>query len=132
MNGMTSKGGMLMEQTTIQIRDWNSSTSTMEETGETINVFTVARSMTMDNFTKLFDEYLNLGGKQYREGQIIGQKLRYTHRSLQRLAICFAFGIIAGLSEQEYTDARNETAIETAKKVKQMIDQGELPFGLYI
>jgi len=51
---------------------------------------------------------------------------------LQRLAICFAFGIIAGLSEQEYTDARNETAVETAKKIKQMIDQGELPFGFYI
>ena len=121
-----------MEQTTIQIRDWNSTTSTMEETGETINVFTVARSMTLDNFVRLFDEFLNLGGKQYREGQIIGQKLRYTHRSLQRLAICFAFGIIAGLSEQEYTDARNETAIETAKKIKQMIDQGELPVGFYI
>ena len=121
-----------MEETTIKVMGWNSTTGIMEETGETVSIYTVARSMTLDNFTKLFDEYLNLGGKQYREGQIIGQKLRYTHRSLQRLAICFAFGIIAGLSEQEYTDARNETAIETAKKVKQMIDQGELPFGLYI
>jgi len=121
-----------MEETTIKVMGWNSTTGIMEETGENISIYTVARSMTLDNFTKLFDEYLNLGGKQYREGQIIGQKLRYTHRSLQRLAICFAFGIIAGLSEQEYTDARNETAIETAKKVKQMIDQGELPFGWYI
>jgi hypothetical protein len=121
-----------MEETTIQIKGWNSTSSTMEETGETVSIYTVARSMTLDNFTKLFDEYLNLGGKQYAEGKIIGQKLRYTHRSLQRLAICFAFGIIAGLSEQEYTDPRNETAIETAKKVKQLIDKGELPFGLYI
>ena len=121
-----------MEETTIQIRGWNSTTSTMEETGETVSIYTVARSMSLINFTKLFDEYLNLGGKQYAEGKIVGMKLRFTHRSLQRLAICFAFGIIAGLSEQEYTDARNETAVETAKKIKQMIDQGELPFGLYI
>lgn len=121
-----------MVETTIQIRGWNSTTSTMEDTGETVSIYTVARSMSLDNFTKLFDEYLNLGGKQYAEGKIVGLKLRFTHRSLQRLAVCFAFGIIAGLSEQEYTDARNETAVATAKKVKLMIDQGDLPFGLYI
>ena len=121
-----------MDETTIKIRGWNSTFSTTEETGETVSIYTVARSMTMENFTKLFDEYLNLGGKGYREGVLVGQKLRYTHRSLQRLAICFAFGIIAGLSEQEYVDPRNETAIETAKKVKRMIDKGELPFGLYL
>ena len=121
-----------MEETTIQIRDWNSTNSAMEDTGETVSIYAVARSMTLVNFTKLFDEYLNLGGKQYAEGKIVGMKLRFTHRSLQRLAVCFAFGIISGLSEQEYVDARNETAVETAKKVKQMIDQGELPFGLYI
>jgi len=121
-----------MDETMIVVKEWNSTTGMMDETGERINTYTVAKSLTLDNFTKLFDEFLNLGGKQYAEGKIIGQKLRYTHRSLQRLAICFAFGLIAGLSEQEYTDARNETAVETAKKIKQMIDQGELPFGYYI
>jgi hypothetical protein len=40
--------------------------------------------------------------------------------------------MIIGLSEPEYTNARNETAIQTAKKVKVMIDQGELPFWFYI
>ena len=121
-----------MDETMIVVREWNPTTGMMDETGERINTYTVAKSLTLDNFTKLFDEFLNLGGKQYAEGKIIGQKLCCTHRSLQRLAICFAFGIIAGLSEQEYTDARNETAVQTAKKIKQMIDQGELPFGFYI
>jgi len=120
------------EDTMIQLKAWNSTTSMTETTGESISIYAIARSMTLDNFTKLFDEFLNLGGKQYAEGKIIGMKLRFTHRSLQRLAICFAFGVIAGLSEQEHTDARNETAVDTAKKVKQLIDQGELPFGFYI
>lgn len=120
------------EDTKIQLKDWNSSTSSIELTGESISVYTISKSMTLDNFSKLFDEFLNLGGKGYREGQLVGQKLRFTHRSLQRLAICFAFGIIAGLSEQDHTDPRNDTAIQTAKKIKAMIDQGELPFGLYI
>ena len=123
---------MNTEDTSIQLKAWNSTTSMTETTGESISVYTIARSMTLDNFTKLFDEFLYLGGKQFREGCLVGQQLRYTHRSLQRLAICFAFGIIAGLSEQQFTDARNETVVETAKKVRQMIDQGELPFGLYI
>ena len=107
-----------MEETTIKIRGWNSTFSTTEETGETVSIYTIARSMTLDNFTKLFDEYLNLGGKQYAEGKIIGQKLRYTHRSLQRLAICFAFGIISGLSEQEYTDARNNCDKSQALRIR--------------
>lgn len=123
---------MNTEDTVIQLKTWNSKTSMTEMTRESISIYTIAKSMTLDNFTKLFDEFLNLGGKQYADGKIIGMKLRSTHRSLQRLAICFAFGVIAGLSEQEYTDARNETAVETAKKIKKMIDQGELPFGLYI
>ena len=58
--------------------------------------------------------------------------LRSTHRTLQRLAICFSLGLIIGLSEQQYSDARNETAIETAKKLAEMFKKGELPTGLYI
>jgi hypothetical protein len=73
-----------------------------------------------------------LGGKQFEEGQDIGQLLRRTHRTLQRLAICFALGLIVGLSEQEYTDPRNEEAIKTAKKVAQMVQNGELSMGFYL
>jgi hypothetical protein len=73
------------------------------------------------------DEFLNLGGKDFREGKEIGLQLRFTHRTLQRLVICFAFGLIAGLSEQEYTDPRKETAIQTAKKISKLLEDGELP-----
>ena len=85
-----------------------------------------------ENLAALLDEFLNLGGKGFREGKEIGLQLRFTHRTLQRLAVCFAFGLIAGLSDQEYTDPRNETAIQTARKVAQMLEKGDLPLGLYI
>ena len=88
--------------------------------------------MTPENFTKLFDQYLNLGSKGFSEGKHIGLNLRNTHRTLQRLAICFALGLVIGLSQQQYCDARNETAIETAKKLARMVENGELPFGSYI
>ena len=120
------------ENNTIKIREYNPETSRNEETRETISVYTLAKSLTPETFASLLDDFLNLGGKGYREGKEIGLQLRSTHRTLQRLVICFAFGLIAGLSEQEYTDPRNETAIQTAKKVVQMMEAGELPFGCYI
>ena len=122
---MNSKG-------TIRIKEYTSESGRYEENGETLSTHTLARSMTSENFTALFDDFLNLGGKDFREGKEIGLQLRSTHRTLQRLAICFATGIIVGLSEQEYTDPRNETAIETAQKVAQMMEAGELPLGPYI
>ena len=117
---------------TIKLKDWNSDCSRVEETGESLSTHHVAKSLTSENFAALLDEYLNLGGKDFREGKEIGLHLRFTHRTLQRLVICFAFGLIVGLSEQEYTDPRNETAIQTAKKIAQMLEDGELPLGLYI
>ncbi len=120
------------EKNTIKIREYNSETSRNEDTGRTIDVYTLAKSMTIENFSAMLDDFLNLGGKGYREGKQVGLELRFTHRTLQRLVICFAFGMIAGLSEQEYTDPRNETAIQTAKKVVLMMETDELPLGLYI
>lgn len=120
------------ETNTIKIRAYKSETSHTEETGEIIDVYILAKSMTIENFAAMLDDFLNLGGKGYREGREVGLQLRFTHRTLQRLVICFAFGMISGLSEQEYTDPRNETAIQTAKKVVHLMESGELPVGLYI
>ncbi len=120
------------EKNTIKIRSYNPETSRNEETGQTIDVYTLAKSITIENFAAMLDDFLNLGGKGYRDGKQVGLELRFTHRTLQRLVICFALGIIAGLSEQEYTDPRNEIAIQTAKKIVQMMESDELPLGMYI
>jgi hypothetical protein len=120
------------DKATVKITAYNSETSRNEETGETISVYSLAKSLTLENFASMLDDFLNLGGKGYPEGKDVGLQLRFTHRTLQRLAVCFAFGLIAGLSEQEYTDPRNETAILTAKKLVQLMEAGELPLGLYI
>ncbi len=118
----------MTSDTEIQLKQLNSTSST----NESISTYTIAMSMSLINFTKLLDEFLNLGGKGFPEGKKVGLDLRFTHRTMQRLVICFAFGIICGLAEQEHTDPRNEIAIQTAKKVADMIKDGELPFGMYI
>jgi len=121
-----------MNNNTIQIKVWNPETSLREPTGEEISIYKVAKSMSAENFAKLFEDFLNLGGKQFQEGRLIGLHLRHTHRTLQRLAVCFSLGLIVGLSEQEYTDPRNARAIETAKKLAQIFRDGELPLGSYL
>lgn len=120
------------ENGTIQLKAYNSETGQNEATGETLSVYSLAKSLTPGNLAALLEDYLNLGGKGFREGREVGLQLRFTHRTLQRLVICFAFGLIAGLSEQEFTDPRNETAVQTAKKIAQMLADGELPTGLHI
>jgi hypothetical protein len=133
MIGMTSKGATMLNDTNkIYIKDWNPESHMTEPTGEVISIYAIARSITPENFAKLLDNYLNLGCRGFSEGKLVGLHLRYTHRTLHRLAICFALGMITGLSEQEYTDARNQTAVETAKKIAQMVRDDELPTGMYI
>ena len=121
-----------MNHNTIHITQWNAERRCCEATGDEISIHKIARSMTSETFAKLLEDYLNLGGKQFREGQVIGQRLKHTHRTLQRQVICFALGMIVGLSEQDYTDARNKTAIETAKLLAQMVKDGKLPLGFYL
>ena len=123
----------MLDNKTIKLKAWNFDTNRIEETGSKITAYHVAQSLNLENFTALLDEFLNLGGKGFREGKLVGLQMRSTHRTLQRLAICFAFGLIVGLSEQEYSDPRNETAIETAQKIAKMLEGGkELPLGFYI
>ena len=118
--------------TVIQLKEWNMETRKTELTGEVVSIHRLASSITPENFARLFEKYLNLGGKQLEEGRLIGLHLRRSHRTLQRLAVCFALGMILGLSEQEYTDPRNAAAIETAKKLARMVNESELPMGFYL
>ena len=122
----------MSDEHNIHLKDWNPESHMTEPTGETVSIYAIARSITPLNFAKLLDNYLNLGAKGFGEGKLVGLHLRHTHRTLQRLAVCFSIGLIFGLSEQEYTDARNQTAIQTAQKIAQMVRDGELPTGMYL
>ena len=124
MNGMidmdTGKVIWLLEQ--------NRQTNKLEETGETVDVYAITRSMTMENFALVFSQFVSYGRKDYRQGRELGLRLRSAHPLLQRSIIGFVFGIITGLSEQYYTEAGNDMAISTARRISQMIDNGHLKF----
>ena len=122
----------MSDESKIYIKDWNPESHMTEPTGETVSIYGIARSITPLNLAKLLENFLNLGGKGFNEGKLVGLHLRHTHRTLQRLAVCYALGLIVGLSEQEHFDGRNEEAIKSAKKLAQMMKDGELPLGFYL
>jgi hypothetical protein len=100
--------------------------------GTEVSVHGLARAITPVQFAHMMEDYVNVMGDGYKRGRDVGENLTYSHRTLQRSAILFFLGAIVGLSEQEHTDARNETAIETAQKIAQMVENGELPFGPFV
>lgn len=116
----------------VKMLKYNSETGCFEDTGDTVGTWTIARWLSPQNFVDLFDDYLNLGGKQYREGVQVGEAMRNTHRTLQACAIKFCLGVVVGLSRQDFTDPRNAKAIESAKEIAQKIENGEMNLGSYI
>ena len=116
---------------TIQLKEYDYDLKESVSHGD-VSVHLCAKSMTFDNFCYLFSEYMNMGGKDFRDGLRVGEAFRNEHRTLQGLAVRFCLGIIVGLSKQEYTDARNETAVNACKKIASMIENDELKIGWII
>ena len=92
----------------------------------------IAGSLTAQQFTEMIDDFLNIGGKQFNTGKIVGEALRSHHRTIQRSSIAFSLGLLVGISDQKHTDLRNGQAIETAKNIAQMWDDGQLNIGGYV
>ena len=93
----------------------------------------LARSMDAEQMAGVIDDWLNnIAREGFNSGKEIGHTLRTTHRTLQRSAVLMAFGILAGLAEQDYTDPRNTDAIQSAKVIAQMLAEGKLSFGAFL
>lgn len=97
-----------------------------------ISIYNLTRKLSVNAWTKILDDFLNLGGKRWREGFRIGISMTRTHRTLQGNLVEFCLGILAGLAQQEHTDARNESAVALCKKITEMRDNGELDHQRYI
>lgn len=115
----------------IQLHHWDYDKNERVE-DEVVSTSQIARCIQEKELVELFDDILNYGGRGYTVGGSVGENFRRKHRTIQRSAIAFCLGFIVGISEQEYTDPRNKTAIETAKHIAQLFDEGSLPLGPYL
>lgn len=96
-----------------------------------VSLYLVAKSLSIKHVAYLLDNWVNLGGKGWREGLELGKLFQTTHRTLQGSLVNLCLGILCGLAETDlrWTDPRNEQAIKLAKQVKQVVDDnGIQPF----
>lgn len=100
-----------------------------------VHLGALARSLSIEQLAELLGDFVNTGGKGFRTGQDLGREMTNQHRTLQRLLVLLALGILAGFGETDLsigTDPRNHDAIKTAQKVRAMIEDGDLGCGFLV
>ena len=72
----------------------------------------------------------SMGFNPHKAGYHVGKTITTQHRTLQGTIVNWLFGIIKAIGEQEYTDARNEVAVNACKRVTAMLEEegGYQPF----
>lgn len=102
------------------------------ETPVEVPVYYIAKHITEGQVADLLEDYMNKFSNEYNEGQRIGKMLQNSHRTLQGSIARLFLGVLVGISDTEYFDARNEKAVALGKQLKDMIEKGELNFGYMI
>ena len=85
-----------------------------------------------EKLAQLLGVMMNSFGNSATFGEQTGQAMHSEHRTLQRLIIIWAFNLLKGISQQEFTDPRNEDAIKAAKTLANMMDTVGVDFGAFI
>lgn len=80
-----------------------------------VSTYHLAKSVTLENFAEFFEDWVNSGGKGFADGRKVGKMLASVHPHLQKLAVDFALGLLAGICSNQWRDARNAYALELAK-----------------
>lgn len=102
------------------------------ETEVEVPVYMIAKHMSEEQLADFLEDYENKYSNEYAEGQRIGKLLQCSHRTLQGSAVRLLLGILVGIGDTQYFDARNEKGVAVGKKLKEMIESGELNFGYMI
>lgn len=113
------------------------------KTGEVeISASEIGDNINDEQMVELLDNYIKRNFREYRNGNKIGKLMENSHRTLQASLFRWALGICVGLSERtvarndgstyESTDGRNEMSVACGKKIKELIDSGELKMGYMI
>ena len=98
-----------------------------------ISCYALGKNLNPEQFMYIIETMLNsMGSDPFRKGLMIGACSRHTHRTLQRSFVGLCLGMLYGIAQQEHSDARNETAIATAKEIASQIDAEQLLLGAFI
>lgn len=103
-----------------------------EEGTDEISLNSIAKSMSHDQFADFMEDFCNSYNHDFRQGLTVGKRLQTAHRTLQATVVRYLLGILVGLSEQDYTDARNEAAVTACKQIAAQIEEGDIKIGYMI
>ena len=116
----------------VDVTHFNYDTNKAEVVIPHLSLWLVAKSMSVKQFASMLSDWINSYSVDYNAGEEIGKLFRFQHRTLQGTLYRLVLGILVGLSQQEYTDPRNEVAVRNSKKIAQMLDDGTVERGYMI
>jgi hypothetical protein len=116
---------------TITPKSYNFETKAYDEK-EPVSIHELTSGMGIDEMVAVLSEWCNKGGKDFHVGLKMGNKLEFEHRTLQGLIGRLCLGILVGLGNQQFTDARNEAIVALGKQLETMINDGTLKMGYMI
>lgn len=116
---------------TITITSYNYSTNQVDTVAEDISLRDIAKSAKAEDIAGILENYLNsytLGSKIGVDiGKLFGDG--NAHRTIQGQFVNFALGLLYGYAEVQdpkYSDLRNQEAVRTAHKIKELLEDGTL------
>lgn len=104
---------------------------TVRSNEQDVKVMGLGKKLEGEQIAQLLLDNLNSFRDPFMSGWGVGKALQGAHCTLQRAVVGWLLGVLTGLSEVQYTDGRNETAIATARKIAKMFRNDELPLGTY-
>ena len=110
-----------------KVRNWDGT-----DLGIEVPLGLLGRDLSPEEFAEIIESYVNVYGHEFRTCKKIGEILTNNHLTIQRSVIVFAFGIIAGMSTTKMVDPRNAEAVEAAKKITEMLENGEISLGAFL
>ena len=107
----------------IRLKTYNHETWRYEETGQEVSMHSLAHSLSPEQVADLLGSWANAGGKEFQEGQAIGQALWREHRYLQHLVVQMCVGILHEMGRQKWSDARNEFSLKVCRGISALLER---------
>lgn len=97
-----------------------------------VSLYGLSKAIDPQTLATILDDYNNSFDNMLERGKKVGRELHRSHRTVQRNHVLFLLGVLSGLGEQYpdgWYDPRNEKAVETADKIRRMVEEGDLLCG---
>lgn len=106
------------------------SSVTIDETD--VSLYGLSKTLTAPMIASIFENWANsMSRNPKRDGEIVGRLLSTAHRTLQGCAVNFFISVLISF-DTAWSDPRNDVAMDTCRKIKALVDRGEIKWQPFI